>query len=97
MKENASRWWVKPRVGLLTNDPPGWLKLVAACAVLGAIWLVALPWLARQPQVSEHIELQERQGIDPSAMFYSELEIVPPIAHRVERLHETHEEAFWSR
>ncbi len=97
MKEHASQLSIKPRASFLMSDPPGWLKLVGALAVLAAIWLVALPWLARQPQVSAHIEAQESQGIDPSAMFYSELEIVPPIAHRVERLHETHEAAFWSR
>ena len=97
MKEHVSGLWIKSRGSLLTSELPGWAKLLGALAIVAAVWLVALPWLARQSHVSAHIELQERQGIDPSAMFYSELEIVPPIAHRVERLHETHEGAFWSR
>lgn len=64
----------------------GQVKLLLACGGLAFVWLVLLPWIARQPQVTQHIQQQEHLGIDPSAMFYSELEIVPAIAHRVERL-----------
>jgi len=75
----------------------GRLKLALAILTVAAIWLGALPWLAVIPPIRRHIELQERQGIDPSAVFYSELEILPPIAHRYERLHETHGDEFWGR
>jgi hypothetical protein len=44
--------------------------------------------LSRQDQIAEHIKQQQNLNIDPSAMYYSELEILPAIAHRVERLHE---------
>ncbi len=74
-----------------------WLRLGGWIGALAITWCVALPWIGRYPAIARHIEHQEEQGIDPSAMFYSELEIVPSIAHRIERLHETHREAFFSR
>jgi hypothetical protein len=74
----------------------GWVKLVCALAILGIIWLVVLPFIGQLPAVAQHIEDQQRRNIDPSAMYYSELEIMPAIAHRVERLQETHGQNFWS-
>lgn len=74
-----------------------WQRLAVALLSLATIWLVILPWISRQPVVARHVAEQERQGIDPSAMFYSELEILPPIAHHVERLHETNWSDFWGR
>lgn len=73
-----------------------WSKLAGSLIAVSAIWLVGLPWLGSVSVVAEHIENQERQGIDPSAMFYSELEILPPVVHRIERLHKTNREDFWS-
>ena len=63
----------------------GRLKLAGALAALAATWLVALPWLATTKPIAEHIAEQKLSGIDPSAMFYTELEIAPAIAHRAER------------
>jgi len=74
-----------------------WLRLVGWLGVITLTWCVALPWIGRHPAIARHIEHQEKQGIDPSAMFYSELEIVPSIAHRIERLQEARREAFFGR
>jgi len=70
-----------------TATPRGRLALAGALLALAATWLVALPWLATTRPIAEHIAEQERSGIDPSAMFYTELEIAPAIAHRAERRH----------
>lgn len=78
----------------ITND---WLRLAGWLGMLTITWCVVLPWIGRHPAIAKHIEHQEEQGIDPSAMFYSELEIVPSIAHRIERLHATQPEAFFGR
>jgi len=64
-----------------------WLLFVAAVSSVALLWLVVLPWLGRQDQVADHIQALQEQRIDPSAMYYTELEILPAIAHRVERLH----------
>jgi hypothetical protein len=70
--------------------------LLATLAALAFVWLVLLPWLSRQPAVREHIHTQERQGINPSALYYTDLEILPPIVHRIERMHESPHDPFWS-
>ena len=82
---------------LVRPSGTAWLKLALSVFAVGAIWLIALPWLASLPTVEQHIAEQERQGIDPAAVFYSELEILPPIAHRYERLHDTHGDQLWGR
>lgn len=79
------------------RTPSAWLKLALSLLVIGVVWCLALPWLASTPAVKRHIAEQERQGIDPAAVFYSELEILPPIAHRYERLHQTHGRELWGR
>ena len=75
----------------------GWLALAGALAALAATWLIALPWLATTKPVAEHIAAQQRQGIDPSAMFYTELDIAPAIAHQAERRRETQHLDFTPR
>ena len=71
-----------------------WLRFTTAVSCVVLLWLVVLPWLGRQAQVVEHIQTLQEQRIDPSAMYYSELEILPAIAHRVERLHEYYGYAY---
>ena len=53
--------------------------------ILAGIWLVLLPWIARQPQMATHLQWLEEQGIDGGAMFYTELEAMEPILERLER------------
>jgi hypothetical protein len=60
------------------------------------VWLVVLPLVGSHPCVSAHVATQKRLGIDPSALFYTELEIASGIAHHVEQLHEAHSDRFWS-
>lgn len=45
------------------------LSLVLVCVFWGGV----LPWIGRFPGVRARIERQEESGIDPSAMFYTEL------------------------
>ncbi len=55
------------------------LKLTAALALLTLIWLVALPWAANRPRMAAHLDWLEKEKIDPSAMYYTELEMMQPI------------------
>lgn len=73
------------------KDPsnPGLLNgcgrlLLAVCAV-AAVWLALLPWLAQQPHIAEHIRDLEVRGIDAGAMYYTDLDVMQPILHRLER------------
>lgn len=71
--------------------------LCLACAIVAGIWLVLLPWVESWPAVRDKIHFEESRGIDPSAMFYTELDAMEPIAERVKRLDQSHGNAFWNR
>ena len=49
-------------------------KLLVACLVVAVIWLVLLPRISRWRPIRTMIQSHEAAGIDPSAMFYSDLE-----------------------
>ena len=76
-----------------TNHPPkrlkafnsGATKLLLVVAILAATWFVVLPWLAGQPQVNARLEWLAERKIDPSAMYYTELEAMEPILERLNR------------
>ncbi len=70
----------------MTN--PRWkdyARLVLAGSLIGVIWLQVLPWIAVQPPMAAHLEQLDEQGIDPSAMFYTELDAMEPILWRLEQ------------
>jgi hypothetical protein len=50
-------------------------KRLSICVIAGAIiWLLVLPWISRQEPVKSMIRRNQSAGIDPSAMFYTELD-----------------------
>ena len=72
------------------RSPPatgrGWAALAVLMALLAAIWLGVLPWIGGQPQFAAEIRRQQAAGIDPSALFYTELELMPAVIRRFERM-----------
>ena len=66
-------------------NPRDVAKLAAALAVISGVWLVLLPQLSRRPETAAHLQELDRQGIDPSAMFYTELEMMEALLSRVEK------------
>ncbi len=52
----------------------GGVKFGLSVTLVAVIWLCVLPWLSRRPAIKEHIERMKNAGIDPSAMFYTEVE-----------------------
>ena len=51
----------------------GYRKLFVFSAVLAVIWLIALPWLTALPHTRRYLERLDAEGIDPAAMYYTEL------------------------
>jgi len=80
-----------------TSRSRGWLRLAVWWAAIAVCWLGLLPYIAGQPRVQARIEELEQQGIDPSAMFYSELEAMHGVLQDVDRIHRVTPEVFWSR
>ncbi|MEZ6063234.1 MAG: hypothetical protein R3C19_23045 [Planctomycetaceae bacterium] len=63
----------------------GTIRLILATIVIATIWLVVLPWIAEFPSIRDRSDRLEAAGIDPSAMFYTELPMMEPILERLER------------
>jgi hypothetical protein len=68
---------LSPRSGL-----PYLLGSIAAIAI---VWLIVLPSLAQQPAVKARLEWLEERKIDPSARYYTDLEMMEPILERLNR------------
>lgn len=65
--------------------PEKLIPFVAALAAVAGVWMIALPWVARQPAESARWQALQQAGIDPSAMYYSELDAMRPILERLNR------------
>lgn len=58
------------------------LALAATIVILSEVWLVLLPAYANQPEMKRHLQWLDDKGIDPSAMYYTELEMMKDILGR---------------
>ena len=61
-----------------------WSRLGLALVLLGTFWLCVLPQIARIPAVRAHRQWLDQRGINPSAMYYTELEVMKTILSRQE-------------
>ena len=71
-----------------TTTTSPWNRRLALALVSGAsglFWLGVLPWIAEQPRMKSHLEWLDDRGIDPSAMYYTEPEVMEEILERQER------------
>lgn len=62
-----------------------YVRFALALAAIAGIWTIALPWIAEQPAESQRWKAMQQAGIDPSAMYYSELDAMQPILDRLNR------------
>ncbi|WP_238476549.1 hypothetical protein [Bythopirellula goksoeyrii] len=69
--------WIPACAGMM-----GLLRLLAVICLIALGWLAVLPWLAEQPRMKSHLDWLEAEKIDPSAMYYTELEAMEVILHR---------------
>lgn len=63
---------------------------------MAAIWGIALPWIASRPTIARRLSDLEAQGIDPSAMYYTELPAMEHVLFRLDRFHHSHPDALWN-
>lgn len=56
-----------------------WLSLMLASLSIAVIWCGFLPWFATTSVMHQRLEFLDDQGIDPSAMFYTELDAMDEI------------------
>ncbi len=72
-----------------------WGILLAMLLGIGGVWLVALPRLARHPGIQKRQATFEALGIDPAAMFYTELELLDSPHNRLQQWQHEHPDALW--
>jgi len=56
--------------------------LAATIALVLGVWLVLLPAWAARPAMKQHLQWLEENDIDPSATYYTELEVMQKILAR---------------
>lgn len=59
-------------------------SLLAASLTIVLVWGWLLPWVSTHPAVQQRLEFLDASGIDPSAMFYTELDAMDDILDRIE-------------
>jgi hypothetical protein len=52
-------------------------RWILAGAVLGVVWGMVLPAVLRCGPVARHVARMEAAGVNPAAMYYTELERLP--------------------
>lgn len=72
-----------------------WSSFLLVTGALGLVWFVALPRIARVPQIRAKIEHLEAHQIDPSAMYYTDLEKVEDTVQQIHDFHREHPNALW--
>ena len=56
------------------NPTRGRLRLLVAVTAIAVLWCVVLPWVGTTRYFKPMIEHNERWGIDPTALFYTDVE-----------------------
>jgi len=71
----------------------GWFLVLTVS--LGILWLVILPRAAEIPQLRSEIEFLEQKKIDPTAMFYTDLETIEETVQNINNFHQENPDALW--
>ena len=72
------------------------LALMLIAGIIVCVWAFLLPAFAGNRQVASRIVELEVKGIDPSAMFYTELDVAEEISNRVEENARENSHLLWS-
>ena len=59
------------------------VRFTGALAAVALMWLAVLPWIASRPATAAYLDWLEKERIDPSAMYYTDLEMMEPILTRL--------------
>jgi hypothetical protein len=81
----------------MTAEPAkSWRRLLVVCIAAAAIWIVALPRIAAVDHVRSRIEYLESKEVDPSALYYTDLEAMTRLEARVAHRRRESPKAFWA-
>lgn len=74
----------------------GWSSLCLAVSAILIVWTFVLPWIGSRQPVRSQIENLDRHGVDPAALYYTDLEAMERIEADIAAIYQEHREAFWS-
>jgi biopolymer transport protein ExbB/TolQ len=72
-----------------------WSVLSLASASILFTWTVILPWIGDWHAVRGRIDFLDERGIDPAALYYTDLDVMAEIEANIAALENAHPEAFW--
>jgi hypothetical protein len=58
-------------------------QLLLWLLAIGLVWFLLLPWLANRPSVAARLRWLDEHQVDPSAMYYTEVEALKPVLRRL--------------
>ncbi len=73
-----------------------WSYFWLGCALIAVSWLVLLPAAARDPRLRSRIAECDARGINPGAMYYTELDTIPATLAGIDAFHAAHPAALWA-
>lgn len=73
-----------------------WLLLALTVLGIAVIWTVVLPRLSSHPVVKARIDHLQRYGVEPAALFYTDLERMPEWEADVAAAKAREPAAFWN-
>ena len=73
----------------------GWLSLGLAVSIVLVVWTLVLPWIGSRPSIRSRIDDLNRQGIDPAALYYTDLEAMHRLESDLAAIRRANSGAFW--
>ncbi len=73
----------------------GWSSLCLGVSVILVVWTLVLPWIGSRQSVRAQIEYLDRRGIDPAALYYTDLEAMERIESEISAILRAHPDVFW--
>lgn len=73
----------------------GWFWFGLSTAVMVSVWTMLLPWIGTHRHVRARIDRLDARGIDPSALYYTDLDVMTEIEAEMTARRRKHPEAFW--
>lgn len=83
------------RVKQETTPARGRRALLLWTLLGGIVWCGILPAISRQPHIRAEIEHEDSLGIDPSALFYTDLDLMDDVLTRIDRFQQDNPRALW--
>ncbi|HAH44009.1 hypothetical protein [Gimesia sp.] len=95
MSHSSLKFKSEDQAAVRSRSRQQWAQFLILLAGVGLLWLVVLPRIAAIPQMKAEIDFLEEKQIDPTAMFYSDLETIEETVQEITNFHKEHPDALW--